>query len=151
MEIGASGYIHADYIAVTKSAICILRDAEWTPLDEFDDEEAEKEYIMIIRHGEGLTGEDFDIDVSNCDFDFKVMPEKYLNGSEDAYVIFPYDAMQDIKKVEDDLQAEMESGPLVNLYVALEQALEAEDYIKAQGIRNQIAELEKKEKDEKVE
>lgn len=111
MEIGSIGYVNPDEdFIVTKSAIFVdintlvftdeeLRDDEDSD-DDDDDSDPTTSYVKVSRIGDGLTEEDFDVDVTNYSGDFYLESEKEHQEllkkvynetlKQGIYIMFPY-------------------------------------------------------------
>jgi hypothetical protein len=154
MKVGDSGFINCDYIIVTKLAVFIDVLSPVFMDEDYDDDELDDDFksgIPIKRIGAGLTKHDFEIDLSGSDqFSLAIEPMsiyfQLMNDSE-RYIIFSeFEIGANNPGGENTQKSELEI-----LEGQLEEAKEAQDFIKAKQINEKITTLKLKLKEKKKE
>lgn len=150
MKVGERGYIEAYNLIVTKEAVFIDRISEVLTEDEYMDSSEIYEGIclLIVRTGEGLTEDDFEINATlleNYDFYLEGKGIFLENSAErDRYVIFyaPHFELEIIERLRSTTIDSHFSE--TSLEDQLQEALKKEQFELAAQIQKELNDLKKK-------
>lgn len=139
MLIGESGYIEAEDIIVTNKGLFV---SVWAEI--FDSDEKDSFDVLVRRIGPGLTQNDFEIDFTDCEYEFLIESgakhHHYLKN-EGEYVLFEnveieHVSFSDKKNIEKSIP--VDGDTIDKLQKELDEAIEEQDFEKATKIRNEM-------------